>query len=55
MMILSQSSSTGNQSITSVHRYPDLGVVTLEFKKKSDSDIILLLDDVHKFADGSID
>ena len=38
------------EPITAVKRYEDLGVVSLEFKKKQDSEICLMLDDVREFS-----
>ena len=35
--------------ITGVKRYENLGFVTLEFRKRADAEICLLLDDVKEF------
>ena len=36
--------------ISAVKRYEELGITTIEFRKKQDSDICLLLDDVKEFS-----
>ena len=36
--------------ITDITRYTQLGFVTLDFRKRQDADIILLLDDVKEFS-----
>ena len=38
------------EPITAVKRYSDLGIVSLEFRKKQDSEICLMLDDVREFS-----
>ena len=50
--ILVGNSKEGYQQhpISAVKRYEELGIATLEFRKKQDSDICLLLDDVKEFS-----
>ena len=54
-MILSQSNKDQytQNPITQVQRYTRLGFVTLEFRKRHDADIILLLDEVKEFQANS--
>ena len=49
--ILSQASGIDYKEnpITGVKRYSKLGFVTLEFRKRADAEICLLLDDVKEF------
>ena len=49
-MATSSKESFEQSPITQVQRYPLLGFVTLEFRKRQEADIILLLDDVKEFS-----